>query len=175
MDENRPDIADEPRNPHVHHDPGDVNAIFLTKFGIFMAFMIVIFLFCLWGLFEYFVKREAALGPPPSRGLNITAQKLPPEPRLQASPSLDYRQMLAAEQQLANQYAVTPDAGFVRIPLSRAIELIAQKGLPVLPNGHVPPAATGEPLGFEAAGGSVERAQPGGPQPAATQPMGRTQ
>jgi hypothetical protein len=160
----------------VHHDPGDVNAIFLTKFGIFMAFMIIIFLFCLWGLFEYFAKREAKLGPPPSAGVNVTAGKLPPEPRLQPSPSLDYRQMLAAEEHIASQYAwIDPDGGLVRIPIDRAMDVLAQKGLPVLPNAHVPPEATGLPLGMEAAGGSVERAQPGGAHPEATLPLGKPQ
>ena len=40
--------ADDPRNPHVHHEPGDVNAIALTKFGLSMAALIVIFMFGLW-------------------------------------------------------------------------------------------------------------------------------
>jgi hypothetical protein len=174
MDENKPDIAQEPKNPHVRHEPGDVNTIFLTKFGIAMSFLVVVFLFGLWGLFEYFIKRPIEEGPPPSEGVNVTAQKLPPQPRLQPSPSLDYRQMVAAEQQIANQYAPAGESGYVRIPVSRALELMAQKGFPVLPGAHVPPGATGDPLGFEAAGGSVARARPGGPQPAATQPLEKT-
>ncbi|HVN03056.1 MAG TPA: hypothetical protein VMT86_01495 [Bryobacteraceae bacterium] len=134
MDETKPEIGEEPRNPHVRHEPGDVNAVFLTKFGIGMAFLIVVILFGLWGLFEYFVKREAELGPPPSEGVGVTAQKLPPEPRLQPNPPRDMRAMRAAEDQLLNQYAwVDPDKGIVRIPVARAMDLIAQRGLPVLP------------------------------------------
>jgi hypothetical protein len=160
LDENRTETTEEPRNPHVHHEPGDVNAVFLTKFGIGMGFVIIVFLFMLWGLFQYFAKREAELGPPPSKGVGVTAQKLPPEPRLQVSPSLDMRQMRAAEDQILHQYAwIDPDKGIVRIPVDRAMDLMAQKGFPVLPQAQVPPDSTGKPLGIEAAGGAPNRIQ----------------
>ena len=165
----KPPTAEEPRNPHVHHEPGDVNALFLTKFGIGMAFVIVVFLFMLWGLFQYFAQREAAQGPPPSQGVGETAQKLPPEPRLQASPALDMRKMRAAEDQILHQYAwIDPDKGIVRIPIGRAMDLMAQRGFPVLPQTGVPPGGTGRPLGLGAAGGAPDRAL-------ATQVPGKTQ
>lgn len=158
MEENRTDTTEEPRNPHVHHEPGDVNAIFLTKFGIGMGFVIVVFLFLLWGLFQYFARREAALGPPPSQGINVTAAKLPPEPRLQPSPTRDMQQMRAAEDQLLDQYAwIDPDKGIVRIPVDRAMDVLARKGFPVLPQSQVPLDAAGGSLGIEAAGGAPNR------------------
>lgn len=139
MDENRPDTVEEPRNPHVRHEPGDVNAVFLTKFGIGMAFLIIVFLFGLWGLFQYFVKREAELGMLPPGALAVP-QKLPPEPRLQRLPAHDMQEMLASEEQTLHQYAwVDPDKGIVRIPVDRAMDLIAQRGLPVLSHTSVPP------------------------------------
>jgi len=122
-------LADaEPRNPHVHHEPGDVNARALTKFGLAMAGLVVAFLFGLWGLFQYFAKREAELNAPPQQV--VTAQKLPPEPRLQPDPALDMRRMRAEEDQVMRQYAwIDPDKGIVRIPVERAMELVAQRGL----------------------------------------------
>ena len=138
MDENRPPDAEDIRNPHVRHEPGDINASFLTKFGIGMAFLIIVFLFGLWGLFDYFVKREAALEALPA-GTLISRQRLPPEPRLQAHPARDMQQMLAAEDQALHQYGwVDPDKGIVRIPIDRAMDIIAKKGLPVLPGGGTP-------------------------------------
>lgn len=126
--------ADEDlRNPHVRHEPGDVNAVFLTKFGIGMAFLIVVFLFGLWGLFEYFVKREAVLSLPPAAVL-VPPERLPPAPRLQRNPSLDMRQFLATENQAMQQYGWVDEAhGIVRIPVDRAMDIIAQRGLPVVP------------------------------------------
>jgi len=128
--------GDEPRNPHVHHEPGDVNALALTKFGLSMAALIVIFLFGLWGVFEYLKNREAELGLPLSPAAMVNAQKQPPEPRLQRYPARDMRDMRAGEDRILHQYAwIDPDKGIVRIPVERAMDLIAQRGLPAAPVG----------------------------------------
>jgi hypothetical protein len=122
----------EERNPHVHHEPGDVNARALTKFGLSMAGLIVVFLFGLWGMFEYLKNRAAELGRPPSPSAMVNAQKQPPEPRLQRYPAQDMRKMRSDEETLLHQYAwLDPDKGIVRIPVERAMDLIAQRGLPV--------------------------------------------
>jgi hypothetical protein len=127
--ENEPNTAEEPRNPHVRYESGDVNAVSVTKFGIAMASLILVFLFSLLGLFRYFAKR-AAEAQPPAPPMGAMAQKLPPEPRLEAHPSLDMKQMRTDEDQLLNQYAwIDPDKGVVRIPVDRAMELILEKGL----------------------------------------------
>ncbi len=162
MDENRVTTTEEPVNPHVRAELRDVNAKFLTKFGIGMAFTIVVFLFCLVALFRYFTTREEALGPPPSQGVGVTAQKLPPEPRLQEIPIRDMEQMRAAENEILNQYAwIDPEKGIARIPVSRAMEImLSRNSFPVRSQPGVPPGATGEPLGIEAAGGAVERMRP---------------
>jgi hypothetical protein len=128
--------GDEPRNPHVRHELDDVNAHSLTKFGLTMGGLIVVFLFGLWGLFEYFVKHEAELALPASPAALVNAQKQPPEPRLQPFPERDMREMQAAEDRILHQYAwIDPDKGIVRIPIDRAMDLIAQRGRPVLPKG----------------------------------------
>lgn len=127
---------DMPRNPHVHYEPGDVNAVALTKFGLSMAALIVIFLFGLWFVFEFLKNRAAELGKPLSTAAMVNNQKLPPEPRLQRHPAQDMREWRAAEDKVLNQYAwIDPDKGVVRIPIDRAMDLIAQRGLPVLPAG----------------------------------------
>ena len=124
----------EPRNPHVHHEPGDVNARALTKFGVTMGGLIVVFMFALYGLFHYFAQHEAELNVAPSQAVQVNVQKQPPEPRLQRFPQRDMREMRANEERLMHQYAwVDPDKGIVKIPIDRAMDLIAQRGLPVLP------------------------------------------
>jgi len=133
LDENRHYTEDDLRNPHVRHEPGDVNANFLAKFGVGMAFLIVVFLFGLWGLFAYLAKRAAEVEPARAVTWNQAGQK-PPEPRLQSNPVEEYQQIRAEEERVMNHYAwVDPDKGTVRIPVDRAMDLIAQKGLPVLP------------------------------------------
>lgn len=54
-----------------------------------------------------------------------------PEPRLQVSPPLDLKEMIASNNAVLNSYGwVDPKAGIVRIPIDRAIEILAQTGLP---------------------------------------------
>jgi hypothetical protein len=118
-------------NPHVHHEPDDVNVVAVTKFGIALALMIVLTLFLLWGLFNYFKHQEAAASPPGPPG---PAAQLPPEPRLEKTPVLDLRELREAEDQALDRYAwVDPNKGVVRIPVERAIDILAQRGLPSRP------------------------------------------
>jgi hypothetical protein len=124
--------GDEPRNPHVHHEPGDVNAKALTKFGVSMAFLILIFLVGLWGLFDYLKNREAELGLPLSPAAMVNSQKQPPEPRLQAHAARDMQDWRASEDRVLHQYSwINPDKGIVQIPVDRAMDLIVQRGRPV--------------------------------------------
>jgi hypothetical protein len=128
--------AGEERNPHVHHEAGDVNARAVTRAGLSLAALIVIFLFGLWGVFEYLRNRVTEMAEPMSPSAMINAQKQPPEPRLQAHAARDMRQMRADEDKLLHQYAwLDPDKGIVRIPVDRAMDLVAQRGLPVWPAG----------------------------------------
>jgi hypothetical protein len=54
-----------------------------------------------------------------------------PEPRLQIAAQNELRQMRAAEEAAVNSYGwVDKDAGIVRIPVKRAMEILAEKGLP---------------------------------------------
>jgi hypothetical protein len=54
-----------------------------------------------------------------------------PEPRLQIDAHNELRQMRAAEEAVLNSYGwVDKDSGRVRIPIERAMEILAKKGLP---------------------------------------------
>jgi hypothetical protein len=56
---------------------------------------------------------------------------MPPEPRLQQSPSRDLKAMRAREDWQLNHYSwVDPAKGLVSIPIERAIEIVAQRGIP---------------------------------------------
>lgn len=138
----RPPDLEERHNPQLHHEPSDVDTRALTRFGIIFALGLVASLFLVWFVFDYFKGREERKGPPPSAMLNRDARRLPPEPRLQASPVQDLSQMKAAEQQLLDGYAwIDPANGLVRIPVSRALDLVAKEGLPS--RSQTAPLATG--------------------------------
>jgi len=126
----------EPHNPHVHYEPGDVNARALSKFGLTMGVLVLFFMFGLYFVFRYFVEHEAEIGQPASRAALVNPQKQPPEPRLQQYPARDMRDWRAKEDRILHQYAwIDPDKGIVQIPIDRAMDLLAQRGLPVEPPG----------------------------------------
>lgn len=57
--------------------------------------------------------------------------RIPPEPRLQSSPKADMNELLKSEESLMNHYGVADaKAGLYRIPVERALELSARRGLP---------------------------------------------
>jgi hypothetical protein len=56
---------------------------------------------------------------------------LPPEPRLQVSAPKDLEQYKAAQGEILNSYGwIDQNAGVVRIPIERAMDILVQKGLP---------------------------------------------
>jgi hypothetical protein len=69
-----------------------------------------------------------------------------PTPRLQMDDgNLDVAQLHAREDLLLNHYTwIDESKGTVRIPIERAMELVAQQGLPVAPPTQVQAAMTGD-------------------------------
>lgn len=121
---NRP--PDTHSNPHAGHEERDVNVFAISATGLAIFALVLVTVFGMWFVFNMFVQREAAKSPP-----LVSAPKFPPEPRLQATPVEDYRNLRATEDQLLKSYGwIDPDKGIVRIPVDRALEIVAQKGLP---------------------------------------------
>lgn len=58
-------------------------------------------------------------------------EPIPPTPRLQVAPGQDLKELHAKEDNVLKEYRwVNKDLGVVSIPVERAIELLAQRGLP---------------------------------------------
>lgn len=129
-------------NPHVDHERKDINFRALTKFGIAFIFAGIVMHFFLWFVFDYFRGREAPAAQRPSKGIGMDARQLPPEPRLQAAPIRDLTEMRAAEKEILEGYSVVDEArGAVRIPVSRAMDLLAAEAAP----GAAPGVSTTPP------------------------------
>lgn len=78
--------------------------------------------------FEAQRTRRADVPPPP---LAETLPAEPPEPRLQEVPAADLQQLEKEEKAVLENYAwIDEKSGIVRIPIDRAIELLAERGLP---------------------------------------------
>lgn len=79
---------------------------------------------------------------PPSPLAASYGRTEPPAPRLQVDPALDIYDHRKAEQQVLTTYGwVDQKAGVVRIPIERAMGLLAERGI------QAPPAAAAAPAG----------------------------
>jgi hypothetical protein len=146
--------------PEVRHEVRDVNAWAVGKFGIALVLLCIASLAILFGVFRYLMADVG--GKLPEKELNVDARQLPVEPRLQRSPILDLQRFKAAEDQILTGYGwVDQQKGVVHIPVDRAMDILAQRGLPSrAPNSA--PLASGVSVPSEAGLGPKVQ-QPGGP------------
>jgi len=113
------------------HDDRDLNVSAVSKFGVGISAGVIAVALLMWLLFDRFAARETSLSPQPERMVSSNPQKEPPEPRLQSKPVMDLKEFRAAEDAILTSYGwVDPDKGVVRIPVERAMELVAKEGLP---------------------------------------------
>lgn len=114
--------------------------LFLGILGVATAFVFIL----IQGLLIAFDKLDTMNRTEPASRVELPEgqRKLPPEPRLQGAPGMDgptllpldemreYRKMVDEK---ANAYGwVNKEAGTVRLPLERAKEMLAERGLPEL-------------------------------------------
>ena len=111
------------------HETRDINVRVVAWCALGLVTAAVIVLLSTAGLFAFF-KREHPSPFAPSR---ITdPHPIAPEPRLQTNDRADLERFRAAEEQKLNSYGwVDKDAGVIRIPIGRAMDLTAQRGVPV--------------------------------------------
>jgi hypothetical protein len=137
MAENRHDGPDQPvglpdlSNPENRYEHRDVSFKALTKFAIGLIITTIFSAGLVLGIFQYLLHREG--GVPASRVESPAqdARQLPPEPRLEETPATDLQEMRAAEDQVLHNYRwLDQSNGIVRLPIDRAMDLIAQRGLP---------------------------------------------
>ena len=117
---------DENKHPHIGHETTDVNVWAVGKFAIGLVVVCVVSIGLLFGLLKFFQSREET-----SVANTVEPTKLFPQPQLQKTPIPDLKAIRAEEDKLLNGYAwVDQSKGVVRIPVDRAIEVLAQRGLP---------------------------------------------
>jgi hypothetical protein len=75
----------------------------------------------------------AALYPQAAHQAGVGTLPQPPSPRLQTDPAADLAALRQAESARLSGYGWVEDEGLVRIPISRALALTAERGLPGWP------------------------------------------
>ena len=111
------------------HELSDLNPKRIALFGAGLAGIIVAVLLVSYALFHYFYIAESRARPRPSP-LSFSAEPAP-EPRLSVDPGAELSAMRTEEDQALKNYGwIDREKGIVRIPIDRAIAVLAQKGLP---------------------------------------------
>jgi len=84
-----------------------------------------------------FQARQRAENPPPNPLRASAGRELPPSPRLQVNPTRDLAEYRAEQEEILASYGwVDRNAGIVRIPIERAMDLVAERaGAAPAPSG----------------------------------------
>ncbi|HEX9273850.1 MAG TPA: hypothetical protein VGA01_16740 [Candidatus Binatia bacterium] len=116
-------------DPPVGHELSDLKPGYVALFGIALTAVIVAAA-VITSLLIHFKAAEHSRQETPVPRL-AQEREATPGPRLQVDANKDLRQMRAGEEAALNSYAwVDKDAGIVRIPIQRAMEILAKQGLP---------------------------------------------
>jgi len=103
----------------------------LSKFAIALLLMCIASLALVFAMFRYFEGRYGGVLPRAVQSLDLDARRLPPAPQLEVTEREDLAAQRAAEQQILTSYGwVDREHGIVRIPIERAIDLLAASNLP---------------------------------------------
>jgi hypothetical protein len=113
----------------VGHELSDLRPGYIALFGIALTAVIVAAAVITTLLIHFKAAEQSRQETPIPRLAG--EREATPEPRLQLDANKELRQMRAAEDAALNSYGwVDRSSGSVRIPIERAMEILAKKGLP---------------------------------------------
>jgi hypothetical protein len=129
MEEHKPQPIPE-ESLALGYEVRDINIRNVVWLSLALA-GVVIGVFIVIGLLYSFLNNSQAAQSAPPPPLLEEAQGLPPGPLLQRDPQQDMQEMATEQDDFLNNYGwVDKEAGVVRIPIERAIELTLERGLP---------------------------------------------
>jgi hypothetical protein len=133
--------ADPSGPPGGGYEKSDLTLPLVATFGGILALVLVAVLVLIVWMLDFFGARHPRL-PAPAATVTPLARSGPREPRLQVDAFRDLKSMRTAEEALLGSYGwVDRQGGTVRIPLARAMELLAERGLPAPPAPSAPAAS----------------------------------
>ena len=111
------------------HEKSDASPGSVAGFELALLLLCAIAMALMAGLFYYLTKREAVADT--SRSPLSTERVAPPAPNLQISPTADLEQLGAEEETRLHTYGwVDQKQQIVRIPVEKAMDIVAERGLP---------------------------------------------
>lgn len=127
-------------HPSQDYERTDVTATTLALQVLGVIVVLIVSQFILWHLLRYFQSEAQRHDPPMSPVIDLNGE--PPPPRLQELPREDYQQLLKTQTQMLGSYGWRDKKKkLVRIPVSQAMDLLLQRGLPTIEEGLKSPDA----------------------------------
>ncbi len=165
--------ADTARLRATGHEPTSISVGAIVAILAGAVVGAVVIGLALWLLLSFLSSRAEQADVPLSP--IATVGQAPPAPRLQVNQQVDWQQLRATDEAVLNSYGKSSD-GSIRIPIDRAIDLTAQRGLPARSgapqggadvqahelesSGGQPAGVTPAPLGQGSAAQMAATAQP---------------
>jgi hypothetical protein len=119
------------------HELSDVSIRGLVTFLAGLVISLAVVVIAVAGMFVWLM-REAEEADPPQPPLANLRAKQPPAPRLQESPAHEMEDLAKAQAAVLRQTKwVDEQQKIVRIPIERAMEMVAKRGLPDWPRVEV--------------------------------------
>jgi hypothetical protein len=139
------------RDPEMEFEHQDLSPSAVYAFLTGLAVAGILIYFVLWGLYRYLDYYQRSHQPPQNPLVqteadtrNVSPQAIQhfPQPRLEKNERVEINDFLLKEEQTLDSYGwVDQKAGVVRIPIDRAMQLVAQRGLSTIPKvGTIPPS-----------------------------------
>lgn len=133
---------DPAQQPQLGYELRDANVRAVALFGLVLVIVLAGALLLMQGMFDHFAARPLRSDVLPVA--REAMRRLPPEPRLQANPARALQEIRTTEDRVLHSYGwVDREAGIVRLPIDRAMELLAERGLPA--RSEAPDAQSGRP------------------------------
>jgi len=105
------------------HEQSEVSVRLIVVSLAFLAVATLVILLLVVGIFRYFYDVD--------KTGETQKAVIPPEPRIEVAPYEQYQKLREQEDHIQTTYAyVDKDGGVVRVPISKAIDMLAAKGLP---------------------------------------------
>jgi hypothetical protein len=104
------------------HETSDAHIIPIIATATGLAISAALIGWLVYGIFHYLAGRPVTTAPP--NPMAAADQQFPPLPRIEEHPATELQQLRAQEEQTLSSYGwVDKNAGTVRIPIDRAIDL----------------------------------------------------
>jgi hypothetical protein len=159
----RPPPGVDPEDLAAGYERGDMNPAVVVAAAAGLLLTLAIVLVGITTFEAVLTGTPVTIGRPTDlvNGLQAAPAPTPPEPRLEAQSGQTLDPYRAAEEQKLNSYGwVDRQAGVARMPIDRAMDLVAQRGLPARVAGTPTPRDSGSSSPSVASSGRMDEAYP---------------